>query len=124
MPQAQGGRNAMRSAAGTPLGRLAIVLGAVAVALAVTVPIGLSSGSARGPVTNYVTYTGGKVGKANARLSPVVIGAINTQGGQVLVGPGGTNGIRRQSSTSTATSAASRATRSSSATASPPPPRR
>src|SRR5580765_7391049 len=94
MPQAQGGRNAMRSAAGTPLGRLAIVLGAVAVALAVTVPIGLSSGSARGPVTNYVTYTGGKVGKANARLSPVVIGAINTQGGQVLVGPGWTNGIK------------------------------
>jgi branched-chain amino acid transport system substrate-binding protein len=84
----------MRSAAGTPLGRLAIVLGAVAVALAVTVPIGLSSGSARGPVTNYVTYTGGKVGKANARLSPVVIGAINTQGGQVLVGPGWTNGIK------------------------------
>jgi branched-chain amino acid transport system substrate-binding protein len=84
----------MRSAAGTPLRRLAIVLGAVAVALAITVPIALSSGSARGPVTNYVTYTGGKPGKANARLSPVVIGAINTQGGQVLVGPGWTNGIR------------------------------
>ncbi len=84
----------MRSAAGTPLRRLAIVLGAVAVALAVTVPIGLSSSSAAGPVTNYVTYTGGKVGKANARLSPVVIGAINTQGGQVLVGPGWTNGIK------------------------------
>jgi hypothetical protein len=84
----------MRSAAGTPLRRLAIVLGAVAVALAITVPIALSSGSARGPVTNYVTYTGGKAGKANARLSPVVIGAINTQGGQVLVGPGWTNGIR------------------------------
>ena len=84
----------MRSAAGTPLRRLAIVLGAVAVALAITVPIALSSGSARGPVTNYVTYTGGKPGKANARLSPVVIGAINTQGGQVLVGPGWTSGIR------------------------------
>ena len=84
----------MRSAAGTPLRRLAIVLGAVAVALAITVPIALSSGSARGPVTNYNVYVGGKPGKANPRLSPVVIGAINTQGGQVLVGPGWTNGIR------------------------------
>ena len=83
----------MRSAAGTPLRRLAIVLGAVAVALAITVPIALSSGSARGPVTNYNVYVGGK-GKANPRLSPVVVGAINTQGGQVLVGPGWTNGIR------------------------------
>jgi branched-chain amino acid transport system substrate-binding protein len=83
----------LRSAAGTPLRRLAIVLGAVAVALAVTVPIGLSSGSAAGPVTNYNVYVGGK-GKANARLSPVVVGAINTQGGQVLVGPGWTQGVR------------------------------
>jgi branched-chain amino acid transport system substrate-binding protein len=84
----------MRSAAGTPLGRLAIVFVVLAVGLAVTVPIALGTGSAAGPVTNYVTYTGGKAGKANARLSPVTIGAINTQGGQVLVGPGWTNGIK------------------------------
>jgi branched-chain amino acid transport system substrate-binding protein len=84
----------MRSAAGTPLGRLAIVAGVLAVALAVTVPIALGTDSAAGPVTNYVAYTGGKVGKANPRLSPVVIGAVNTQGGQVLVGPGWTTGIR------------------------------
>ena len=32
--------------------------------------------------------------RANPKLSPVVIGAINTQGGQVLIGPGWTNGIK------------------------------
>jgi branched-chain amino acid transport system substrate-binding protein len=84
----------MRSAAGTPLGRLAVVFGVVAVAAAVTVPIALGTESAVGPVTNYRTYVGAKGVRANARLSPVVIGAINTQGGQVLVGPGWTNGIR------------------------------
>jgi len=84
----------MRSAAGTPFGRLAIVFGALAIALAVTVPIALGTSSAGGPVTNYLTYTGGKAGKAKASLSPVVIGAINTQGGQVLVGPGWTNGVK------------------------------
>ena len=84
----------MRSAARTPLGRLAIVLGVVAVALAVTVPIALGRARAAGPVTNYVAYIGGKAGKANPKLSPVVIGAINTQGGQVLVGPGWTNGVK------------------------------
>ena len=54
-------------------------------------------GSARanggaGPVTNYLTYVGGKAGKANPKLSPVVIGAVNTQGGQVLIGPNWTKG--------------------------------
>ena len=57
-------------------------------------PIALSAGSAGGPVTNYVAYTGGKAGKAKANLAPIVIGAINTQGGQVLVGPGWTNGVK------------------------------
>src|SRR2546428_6261571 len=88
------GGNALRSRARTPAGRLAIVLGVVAVALAVTVPIALGTSSASGPVTNYLTYTGGKAGKANAKLAPVVVGAINTQGGQVLVGPGWSNGIK------------------------------
>jgi branched-chain amino acid transport system substrate-binding protein len=60
----------------------------------VAVPIALGRGSARGPVTNYLTYVGGKAGKANAKLAPVVVGAINTQGGQVLVGPGWTNGVK------------------------------
>jgi branched-chain amino acid transport system substrate-binding protein len=59
----------------------------------VTVPIALGRESAGRPVTNYAVYVGGK-GKANPKLSPVVVGAINTQGGQVLVGPGWTNGIK------------------------------
>jgi len=84
----------MRSTARSPFGRLAIVLGVGLLALVVTVPMALGRGSARGPVTNYLTYVGGKAGKANAKLSPVVVGAINTQGGQVLVGPGWTNGIK------------------------------
>jgi len=83
----------MRSAERAQLGRLAIVGGIVALALAVTVPIALGRGTAGGPVTNYNTYVGG-TGKANPKLSPVVIGAINTQGGQVLIGPGWTQGIR------------------------------
>jgi len=87
------GGNAMQSATRTPFRRLAIVFGVVAVALAVAVPMALSAGSA-GPVTNYLNYVGGKPGKANARFSPVWIGAINTQGGQVLVGPGWTDGIK------------------------------
>jgi branched-chain amino acid transport system substrate-binding protein len=63
-----------------------------AVTLAVTVPIALGHDTAGSPVTNYLTYVGGKAGKANPKLSPVVIGAINTQGGQVLVGPNWTKG--------------------------------
>jgi branched-chain amino acid transport system substrate-binding protein len=85
----------MRSTTRSPLGRLAIVLGAVFIALAVTVPIALGRESARTVgVTNYLRYTGGTAGKARAKLSPVVIGAINTQGGQVLVGPGWTEGVK------------------------------
>ena len=72
--------------------RLAIIVGVVALALAVTVPLALGRESAGGSVTNYLTYVGGKAGKANPKLSPVVIGAINTQGGQVLVGPNWTKG--------------------------------
>jgi branched-chain amino acid transport system substrate-binding protein len=84
----------MRSQAGSPLGRLAIVLGVVGIALAVTVPMALGREAAGRPVTNYLSYVGGKAGKANPKLSPVVVGAINTQGGQVLVGPGWTNGVK------------------------------
>ncbi|HEV8461563.1 MAG TPA: ABC transporter substrate-binding protein [Gaiellaceae bacterium] len=72
----------------------ATVIAVVAIALAVTVPIALGRDAAGGPVTNYVTYTGGKAGKANPRLSPVYIGGLNTQGGQVLVGPGWTKGAQ------------------------------
>jgi branched-chain amino acid transport system substrate-binding protein len=72
----------------------AAVIAVVAIALAVTVPIALGRDAAPGPVTNYVTYTGGKAGKANPKLAPVYIGGLNTQGGQVLVGPGWTKGAQ------------------------------
>ncbi|MGZ4316571.1 MAG: ABC transporter substrate-binding protein [Gaiellaceae bacterium] len=82
----------MRFAERNPLGRLTLVVGVFALALAVTVPSALGRGAVGGPVTNYVTYIGGKAGKANSKLSPVVIGAVNTQGGQVLIGPNWTKG--------------------------------
>ncbi|MGZ4337253.1 MAG: ABC transporter substrate-binding protein [Gaiellaceae bacterium] len=82
----------MRFAERNPLGRLTLVVGVFALALAVTVPSALGRGAAGGPVTNYLTYIGGKAGKANSKLSPVVIGAVNTQGGQVLIGPNWTKG--------------------------------
>jgi branched-chain amino acid transport system substrate-binding protein len=84
----------MRSRDKATLGRLAILAGVVGLTLAVAVPLAVGRGDARGPVTNYLSYVGGKAGPAKPRLSPVVIGAINTQGGQVLVGPGWTSGIR------------------------------
>ncbi len=82
----------MRSAKRVPLGLMAMVIAAAAVTLAVAVPIAVGHDSAGGSVTNYLKYVGGKAGKANPKLSPVVIGAINTQGGQVLVGPNWTKG--------------------------------
>jgi branched-chain amino acid transport system substrate-binding protein len=45
-------------------------------------------------VTNYLTYTDGKAGKANASLPPVTIGWINQQGGQQQVGPLATMGAQ------------------------------
>ena len=82
----------MRSSRRAPLGLMATVIAAAAVTLAVAVPIAVGHDSAGGSVTNYLKYVGGKAGKANPKLSPVVIGAINTQGGQVLVGPNWTKG--------------------------------
>ena len=85
----------MRSAKRAPLGRLAVFVGVLAVVCAVTVPGALGRDSAGGgSVTNYLTYIGGKAGKANPKLSPVYIGTINTQGGQVLVGPNWTKGAQ------------------------------
>jgi branched-chain amino acid transport system substrate-binding protein len=84
----------MKSPGNAGLVRLAVIAGALGVTLAVTVPLALGTGDQRGPVTNYRTYVGAKGVRANPKLSPVVIGAINTQGGQVLVGPGWTDGIK------------------------------
>jgi len=44
------------------------------------------------PVTNFVKYVDGKAGAANPKLAPVLIGWVNNQGGQVLVGPTATQG--------------------------------
>ncbi len=83
----------MRPSKRRSLGRLAIALALMAALATVLVPGALGRGSAGGgSVTNYLTYVGGKAGKANKKLSPIVIGAINTQGGQVLVGPNWTKG--------------------------------
>jgi branched-chain amino acid transport system substrate-binding protein len=85
----------MRSARRAPLGRLAAVVGVLAVVCAVTAaPGALGRSAAGGPVTNYLTYVGGKAGKASPKLSPIYIGTINTQGGQVLVGPNWTKGAQ------------------------------
>ena len=44
------------------------------------------------PVTNFVKYVDGKAGAANPKLSPVLVGWVNNQGGSVLVGPTATQG--------------------------------
>src|SRR6476660_10620586 len=84
----------MRSREKTRLVRLGIIAGVVGVTLAVAVPLAVGRDGAGSPVTNYRVYVGAKTVRANPKLSPVVIGAINTQGGQVLIGPGWTNGIK------------------------------
>lgn len=64
-----------------------VALVALVVGLGLMIPVALA-GQAQAPaVTNYVQFTGGKAGKANPRLKPIVIGLINQQGGQVEVGP-------------------------------------
>jgi branched-chain amino acid transport system substrate-binding protein len=42
--------------------------------------------SAGAAVTNYLTYTKGKRGKANPKKSKIYIGWVNQQGGQVVIG--------------------------------------
>ena len=45
-------------------------------------------------MTNYLTYVGGKAGKANPSLPPVTIGWVNQQGGQQVIGALATNGAQ------------------------------
>lgn len=45
-------------------------------------------------VTDYLSYTGGKAGKADPALPPVAIGWINQQGGQQVIGALATNGAQ------------------------------
>ncbi len=51
-----------------------------------------SGGAGTASVTNYLTYVGGKAGKADASLPPVSIGWVNQQGGAQQIGPLATNG--------------------------------
>jgi branched-chain amino acid transport system substrate-binding protein len=53
----------------------------------IPVALGGATATAPGAVTDYVKFVGGKPGKANPRLKPVVIGWVNQQGGQAEIGP-------------------------------------
>jgi branched-chain amino acid transport system substrate-binding protein len=54
---------------------------------------GATTGGAGGKsVTDYVSYVGGKAGKADQSKSPVVIGWLNQQGGQQEIGAAATDG--------------------------------
>jgi len=69
-------------------GRPAVVaLLVAAVALGLTIPVALGGATASTAVTDYVKFVGGKAGKANPKLKPVVIGWVNQQGGQAEIGP-------------------------------------
>ena len=57
-------------------------------------PASGGGGAGQASVTNYLTYVGGKAGKANASLPPVYIGWVNQQGGQQQIGPLATNGAQ------------------------------
>ncbi len=68
--------------------RSRIVTLAAAAGVALAIPVGLPAGtSASSAVTDYLKFVGGKPGKANPKLKPVVIGWVNQQGGQVEIGP-------------------------------------
>ena len=76
----------------TPRGRArgrsaAVALAALVVGLGLTIPVALGGSAATPAVTDYVKFVGGKPGKANPRLKPVVIGWVNQQGGQAEIGP-------------------------------------
>jgi branched-chain amino acid transport system substrate-binding protein len=53
-----------------------------------------TGGAGHEAVTDYLTYTHGKAGKADPSLPPVTIGWINQQGGQQQIGPLATNGAQ------------------------------
>jgi branched-chain amino acid transport system substrate-binding protein len=60
----------------------------VAAVVVLAIPVVLHAAASPGSaVVNYVRFVGGKAGKANPKLKPVVIGWVNQQGGQVEVGP-------------------------------------
>jgi branched-chain amino acid transport system substrate-binding protein len=67
---------------------------AVAAVVAAAVTAGLSSAASNATsVTNYLAYVGGKKGPAKATLSPIYIGYVNQEGGQIVVGKTADTGI-------------------------------
>jgi branched-chain amino acid transport system substrate-binding protein len=64
-----------------------VALGALVLGLSVMLPAAVGGSTQSQAVTNYVKFVGGKAGKANPRLKPVVVGLVNQQGGQVQIGP-------------------------------------
>lgn len=72
-------------------GRRAVVaLAALVVGLGLMIPVALGGAAAPPAVVNYLKFVGGKKGKANPKLKPVVIGWVNQQGGQFEIGPNAT----------------------------------
>lgn len=67
--------------------RAVVVLATMVIGLGLMIPVALGGATAPAAVTNYVKFVGGKAGKANPRLKPVVVGLINQQGGQAEIGP-------------------------------------
>lgn len=80
------------SAIGRRRSALAVITFLALIGLGVVISAGLGSAATTAPaaVTDYVKFVGGKKGKANPKLSPIVIGWINLQGGQVEIGPNAT----------------------------------
>jgi len=61
-------------------------------AAAATTPAAGAGGAGDKSVTDYVSYVGGKAGKADPSKSPVYIGWVNQQGGQQVIGAAATDG--------------------------------
>jgi branched-chain amino acid transport system substrate-binding protein len=60
---------------------------------AVVVGVSTAGAAPAVSVTNYVAYTGGKAGRANAKLSPIKIGYVNQEGGAIVIGKTADNGV-------------------------------
>jgi branched-chain amino acid transport system substrate-binding protein len=59
---------------------------------AATTPAAGTGGAGTKSVTNYVSYVGGKAGKADSSKSPIYLGWVNQQGGQQVIGAAATDG--------------------------------
>jgi branched-chain amino acid transport system substrate-binding protein len=68
------------------------VVGSVALAALVAVALAAAATPSKS-VTNYIGYVGGKVGKANPKLSPIKIGYVNQEGGAIVIGKTADNGV-------------------------------